>query len=374
MRKLAIIHFSPIELYPPVLNWINFLAGRQEPGLQVRVFTMHPGGTVRPFMTGSDDIKIFRFGKSGKKGVYAYLNYLVYYCATSLQLIKWLPDTILYYETLSSFPALFFKECIRRKSSLFIHYHEYTSKNEYRQGMRLSRWLHRREEKLYYRAEWISHTNSDRINLFKKDLETENLLPIYSLPNYPPANWLAAGKVKSTINLPVKFVYVGALSLDTMYTREFAEWVLKQTGKVVWDIYSDNITQEAREYLESFKNNLISFRGGINYYSLPDRLSGYDIGLILYKGHIENYVYNAPNKLFEYLACGLDIWFPDVMKGCLPFVTSGVYPKVSAFDFKDLSKLDLLSVVGRRALQYAPNVFYAEEVFLALLNKMNINK
>jgi hypothetical protein len=29
----------------------------------------------------------------------------------------------------------------------------------------------------------------------------------------------------------------------------------------------------------------------------------------LYKGHIPNYIYNVPNKVYEYLACGLQVWY-----------------------------------------------------------------
>ena len=51
MLKLAIIHFNPIEQYPPVLNWLNFLADSEAPRLEVRVFTMRPAGR-RPLFIG----------------------------------------------------------------------------------------------------------------------------------------------------------------------------------------------------------------------------------------------------------------------------------------------------------------------------------
>ena len=38
-------------------------------------------------------------------------------------------------------------------------------------------------------------------------------------------------------------------------------------------------------------------------------MADYHIGLTLYNGHIPNFVYNVPNKVFEYLACGLDVWY-----------------------------------------------------------------
>jgi hypothetical protein len=47
----------------------------------------------------------------------------------------------------------------------------------------------------------------------------------------------------------------------------------------------------------------------INYFKLPEVLIKYDVGLTIYKGFIPNYIYNVPNKVFEYLACGLKVWY-----------------------------------------------------------------
>ena len=371
MRKLAVLHFSPIERYPPVLNWLNFLADPKTTGFGVRVFTLRAGNSVKPFSSPARNIQIKRPARAGKKGLLAYLNYGLFHVRTLLQLIKWRPDTVLYYETLSSFPALFYKKFINRRSSLFIHYHEYTSPKEYREGMVLDRWFHRLEKKVYPLAAGISHTNAERIALFKNDLEGVALPSLYVIPNYPPASWRSAGRESKLGAGPVKIIYVGAISLDTMYTRELAQWVAQQGGKVLWDIYSDNFTPEARTYLESFDKNLIRFRNGVDYDTLPDILPGYDIGVILYNGHIPNYVYNAPNKLFEYMACGLDIWFPDVMLGCYPFVTAGTDPKTVAVDFSHLSDWDFRAAFDHTGLQYAPSAYYAEDVLPELLQKMN---
>jgi hypothetical protein len=380
MRKLAILHFSPIERYPPVINWLNFLADPKNAiappsGFGVRVFTLRAGHDVKPFAPPAANIQIARPGKAGMKGIFAYLNYGIFHFRTLLQLIKWRPDAVLYYETLSSFPALFYKKFINRRASLFIHYHEYASPKEYREGMVLARWFHRLEKKVYPRAAGISHTNAERIALFKNDLEGVILPPLYVLPNYPPASWRVAGRERKfttgSAKIEIKIIYVGAISLDTMYTKELAQWVVQQNGKVIWDIYSDNFSPEARTFLESFDKNLIRFRKGVDYDTLPGILPAYDIGVILYNGHIPNYIYNAPNKLFEYMACGLDIWFPDVMLGCYPFITAGTYPKTIAVDFSHLSDLDFPVALDHTGLRYNPSAYYADDVLPELLQKMN---
>ena len=375
MRKLAIIHFSPIELYPPVLNWLNFLS-QQNRNVRTEVYTLkdfgHPG-----FSPATPNIKIIRpgsitrtAGSWRKNFLFAYPNYILFYCITLLRLIITRPDVILYYETLSCFPAFIYKKYFRRKVRLFIHYHEYTSQEEYAKGMILSRWGLALEKKLFPRTEWISHTNADRIRLFRKDNEDVLLPSIHELPNYPPRSWQ---KSQATGRIPgetLRIVYVGALSMETMYTREFADWVTMQSGAVIWDIYSDNITPDTRSFLESIGNKYIRFKAGINYFSLPDILSNYDIGVILYKGHILNYVYNAPNKIFEYLSCGLDVWFPRVMKGSLPLVTTGTFPKVIPVDFEMLDTFDLSSALDREGIEFKPPSYCCEDVLSPLLKKI----
>ncbi len=369
MRKLAIIQFNPIELYPPVLNWLNFLAEKCGDDIEVRVFTMSPAAAFTPFVSDAKNIHIVRAGRLGKKGIKAYWNYLLFYLTAFLQLLRWRPGIVLYYETISALPALWYRKYWNRRAELYIHYHEYTSPEEYQQGMVLGRWLHRMEKRTYSRAAWISHTNQDRMDLFLRDLGQPSGLSVFILPNYPPRSWQRAGR-DETIGLPVRMVYVGALSMDTMYTRELAEWVIGQSGKVTLDIYSDNHTPEAAGFLDSLGSDLVRFKKGVNYFSLPAILGEYHIGVILYKGHIPNYVYNAPNKLFEYMACGLDVWFPVVMKGCYPYITQEVYPKVMAADFDNLSSLDWPAAIDRSGLEYAVSSFYAENVLGQLLYHM----
>lgn len=66
-----------------------------------------------------------------------------------------------------------------------------------------------------------------------------------------------------------------------------------------------------RNFLIILIQVLFCLDSGINYSDLPGVIRAYDVGVILYNGHIANYVFNAPNKLFEYLACGLDVWSPS---------------------------------------------------------------
>ena len=371
--RLAIIHFSPIELYPPVMNWLNFLsehAGRES---EIRVYTMAPAGDYQKYVPVGTFIKIIRTDKPFRNNkLFRFSRYMRFYSSVTLNLAVWKPEAVMYYETLSALPAVIYKKVINAKSRLIIHYHEYTTATEYEKGMMIGKLGLKLEKKAYSKSFLLSHSNEDRMRLFKKDNQGVAFPHTYIMPNYPPHSWET--KKSDPLRVPVKIVYVGSLSLDTMYTREFAEWIIKTDSLVSWDIYSANITPEARTYLQSLKSNRIQFLGPVNYFSLPDVLKKYDTGVILYKGHIPNYIYNAPNKLFEYLACGLDVWFPHFMKSSLPYATDASFPKVLPVNFDKLDECDLSVMIDRAGLEYRPSNYFCEEGFNYLLNTIQSNK
>jgi len=369
MHKIAIIHFSPIELYPPAMNFLNYIGEQMDDQISVRVFSMAPQNQ-KLFQPSSNLIRTTRIGQANKSSAASrYLNYLKFYSVTTGKLISWKPSAVVYFESLSAFPAIFYKRNVNSGCKLFIHYHEYTSPLEYQNGMLLNRWQHQLEKKIYSVANWVSHTNEDRMNLFTEDNKNVSIPNRFLLPNYPPRNWYRKQK-NSEPGRPVKIVYIGALSLETMFVKEFAEWVSKNKSDITWDIYSSNITDDTRAYLEAQTNSPIRYHEGVDYFSLPQILSSYDVGVVLYKGHIPNYVYNAPNKLFEYLACGLDVWFPVHMKSALPFLTTDTFPQVKAFDFNKLNEIDLPCAVERKNLQFRPSSFFCEDVYVNLFDRI----
>jgi hypothetical protein len=367
--SVLILHFQPLEAYPPIMNLLNFLS-KEQGGRRIEVITTRAANSVLPEYRAPGNIPIKRAGRTGLSMPAAsrYFNYLLFNSYCLLRLLIARPDRVLYYETLSSYPPYLYKRFVNRKAQLFIHYHEYTSREEYRTGMKLQAFFHKREQMLYSRASWISHTNEERMKMFTED---ESLGPLHTrhlLPNYPPRSWAAGDR--SRTGSPIKFVYAGALSMDTMYTRQFAEWIEKKKGAATWDIYSTNISESARSYLQGLNSEFIRLHDGVDYFALPDILRSYHVGVILYNGHIPNYIYNAPNKLFEYLASGLDVWFPDVMKGARPYITRDTYPKVVEVDFTRMDGVDMEHLLLRTGLQYKPSEFYAEEVFSPLANRL----
>jgi hypothetical protein len=362
---VAIVHFQPIELYPPVLNDVRYLEAEDGVGRLV-VYSTANAKTKFAFSSSTTKTVVRRFGRLPcSTRISRYATYLVFYTRTLLSLLLTRPRVVMYCETLSSFPVLAYKALSRQKVHLLAHYHEITTLDEYANSMWLQKMFHKLERKNYRSYRWISHTNRERLDLFLTQHPEVSADRTHTLPNYPPATWRnQRGPVNAARR--VRVVYIGALGMWTMYLREFAEWVVQQKGAVTWDIYSFNVDSDAQSYLDSLKTEFVTFKGDVDYDRIPVVLRGYDVGVILYKGTTINYVLNAPNKLFEYLSGDLDVWVPDNMTGSAPYTTSGTFPRVLSLNFRTLERYAVDDLTSREGLTYQPSTFYSESVLAPL--------
>jgi hypothetical protein len=190
-------------------------------------------------------------------------------------------------------------------------------------------------------------------------------------PNYPPRSWqidqpLWEGQVKTAIRL----VYVGALSTNDFYLKEFAQWVATNAENCFWDIYSDNHTEEAISYLKKLNAPNIFFKGAVKYDQLPQVLPQYHVGVVLYNGAIPNQVFLVPNKLFEYYVCGLDTWFPTSLIGSRPLKTDQTFPKVLEIDFDNPERYSIHDLVDRVNCRYKKESFSSESASSQILALM----
>jgi len=374
MAGYTIIHFQPIEKYPPASNFIRLLAAGSSLQNKVRLITTDPGnGTLKIDIPG---VQIHRVAKlrtamSRASRMILYIRFLI----SSILLLSWQrPSTLLYYETLSAGAPLIYKRLLNPSCRLFIHYHEYTSPDEYTSGMILNRWLHRLELSLYKKASWVSHTNQDRMDLFLKDLGAYAPEHKFILPNHPPSAWARTEPVyRPGPEARIGFVYIGALSTETMFLKEMALYIAARPETCFWDIYSDNHSADVIQFLEQLNAENISFKGSVGYDTLPDLLPDYQIGLVLYKGHIPNYIYNIPNKLFEYYVCGLDTWFPIQMISSLSMVTHGTYPKVIPIDFERLDLVPFHDLTEREGYKKDKMEYAFEKTYMPLLRSFTAN-
>ncbi len=368
-KKIAILHFYPIEYYPPVLNLLNYFSDSNALNdLEISVFTCANDKGREPYC--NNFIRIYRYELANKEDnslVKAY-KYLRLILGSLGKVVALGIETIVYFETISSLPVSIYKIFFRRNCNVFIHYHEYASKSWYDKYMKLVKYSHYLETRfLYNEAVWISQTNDDRKSLFQKDYPNIDRSKMHIMPNFPPIVWLNYLKPLEE-RKKNRIVYVGSLAFESSYIREFCEWI-KSQELYSFDIYSYNIHKDVAYYLNNLKNERICYyEKGIEYDLLPTILNQYSIGVILHKAFNENYKYNATNKLFEYLACDLNVWFSKELLGCYSYVNTGSIPEVKPIDFLNLKrdKSYRMEQVGN----YEPQQNWCEDVYNELLNEI----
>lgn len=331
--KLALIHFNPIESYPPAINMIRYLSNNSD--FKIIVHT-----TVKEnsnWIFSEDNTNITRTKTKKSTAILRYLLYFTFNFKTLALLIASQPSIVICYETLSVLPVYIYKFFFVNKKVL-IHFHEYTSAMEIEKASLYMKFLTKIESFLLPQAEWVSHTNGDRLNLFEKDYPRIKFKHLAILPNYPPNAWkkFAGKKNNREDRKSMKFVYVGALSPEATYVKEFSEWVNRQEGTVTWDVFSSNHSKNLLTIPGTFESPWINFKGEVLYDDLPTILSQYDVGVIFYRGIIPNHIYSAPNKLFEYLSVGLNVWISKELLGSKPYITKDNSNRIQIIDYNRL--------------------------------------
>ena len=330
MKKIAVLHYQPLEKYPPIMNFIHHL---EINNISCEVFTTNTNNNWF-----NSKFIIHRFGSFSKNAVVRYCTYINYNLITFLQLLFYKPTKIIYYETYSALPVYWYKRLFKA-TPIFIHFHEYFSPKEKQESSYYVKYLLKREAYLLKKANWISQTNEERMELFQKDNPFINQSVCHIFPNYPPANWQNLAQINKTHRIQVtckKIIYIGALGIKSTYIEAFAKWVHQQNGAYYFDIFSDNIEKEVMEMIASLKSPFISIKPSINYFDLPSILTSYDIGAVLYNGIIPNHIFSVPNKVFEYLVCGLEVWYSADLITTAKFQEDNKIENLKAVCFKDL--------------------------------------
>jgi hypothetical protein len=88
---------------------------------------------------------------------------------------------------------------------------------------------------------------------------------------------------------------------------------------------------------------------------------------VIYKPLTENYLYNAPNKIFEYLACGLNVIIPDSMNYAKQYVNQESNQSIISVDFENLQTFDFNILLKNKASSDLPTQFIAEFVYAEIL-------
>lgn len=359
------VHYMPLEYYPPVTNLLDCLS--QEKDLQIKTWSCFNVKNRKEYTSG-DQIKISRttFPKSSDTKLQRFLKYVRFNLNCFWGLVLFQPDKILYFESYSVGPVYYFLKLFGSKTELLIHNHEYFDPEWYKSGMTLVKHYHEQEKSyLFEKASWISQTNKDRVRLFIQDHGEELTKKMRVLPNYPPKSWTIHPKSKDHDGA-IKTVFIGSLSLKTTYLENYCNWVIDQNGKVLMDIFSYNLDLDTKDYLNNLSSPYIKFDGGgVEYHDIPKKLSKYDVGLILYKAYSPNFKYNAPNKLFEYLTCNLQVWYAEELMGIAPYQSNRVVP----IDFQNINDFRPDALLNAASVGVSSR-FSAEEALMPLIDKL----
>ena len=363
-NNLFILHFRPIENYPPVQNFIKEVI---DSDADLTWSCISTNGKLKPIAYLG--CNIFRFGSSDSGKLSLWWTYLWYNFSVIIKLLIYRPNRLFYYESLSAFPAYLYKTFIHKKVKLYIHYHEYTSPFEYQNVSLIERYFHTLEKLIYKKADWISHTNKVRLDKFLLDEGLAfNRKVHHFLPNYPSKKWAVLNKERKQ-NEPLKLVYVGySLTEAGSYLLELIDFLVQSESEIIFSIYC----LKKNEFIHNIKGTKKSLRieifDELTYAEIPSILSKHHVGLILYKAKTSNYIHNAPNKLFEYLSCGLDVWYPAEMQGIYEYDTNKS-PVVKRLNFSKLSDYQLNDIL-RTSKEIEEFPYCAEEVYVSVLNKM----
>lgn len=371
--KLDIVHYYAAEHYPPLINLIQLLESEKDICYQVYT-TSVSNESLNPIRNS----RIKRVINSHPQALspIRVLKQAYFNIVTFIFLLRRNPDIILYYETISCAGPIIYKRYFNKNVRLMAHYHELTTQKQIKTETRLVRILNPLEKRTYVKHEWISHTNADRLRLFTNDYKKHiRMGSLQIMPNYPPSAWrtkksITTASKKTHLHFPVRTILTGSVSSETMYLKEYCDWVIRQNGKFTFDIYSFNIGCTTRNYLDGLNRDLIRLHEACPYHKLPELFSNYDIGIILYKAEEENMRYNAPNKLFEYHTCGLDVWFPLEQETALSYTRSNTYPKIISVDFKHLDEVDYVSLLSRDGMRFFQQPFQSEHVYRGLIDAM----
>jgi hypothetical protein len=372
--RIAVVHQLPVEYYPPVSNFVDYVSNLA--GTEVHLYSS-PNKKGRPEYRPARANVWRNKSNHNKNAVKSILDRLIWHFNVARQLSTIQPENLIYFEPHSAFAAYLYYRIYQGRAKLFIHHHEYYSAKDYlRSNNKSIRIFHRLEIcDLFKRAKWISQTNRKRLELFEADHPSVDSTKFRVLSNLPPAKWKETKNLawlSNAVNGTLKLVYVGSVSLADTYLREVVEWVCQQNKDVVsLDIFAYQLDTATSNFLKENESSNLRFHStGVSYDDLPQILSIFHVGLILYKGNTVNFQHNATNKLFEYLACGLDVWFASNLQGVRPYQTESTYPRVIPVDFTRLSERNLVSLKSREHLMCKPWQGSCEDEYQALINAM----
>ena len=142
-----------------------------------------------------------------------------------------------------------------------------------------------------------------------------------------------------------------ANDLETIDIDAIKDWIKLNTEALLNQ-------QELNNYLQFNNITNVKIYDEVNYFDLPKFLINYDYGVVLYKGHIPNYIYNVPNKVFEYLSCGLNVLYSNKLLSINNFKKINNINNIIDFDFENPLFLATTDINRKKFYNFSDNLYF----------------
>lgn len=315
MRKLTIVHYANVNLYPPVQNLLAELLVFD--GLEIELITGY--GFEFPGVRVVNPKGIFQHSRS------KLLHYAWWFLVLLWKNVLRVPGAkTLLYEA-NSFPALLLTSI---NSDVWLHFHEYRKSD--RMQLSFFEWLSEREiRRFILKPLYVSHVTEARKRLLI-DEGGHQRNDIRVMWNCPRLEW--SERLHSDERCLNTVVLVGALGKNT-WSKEVMEAFECQ------DEYDLHVY--GKDEFES--THRVKYCGWLDYESIPEILSKYQVGLVWYNGESENFTSGISNKIFEYLHCGLQVIVSQDMVEARERLLADYDHSVLFVDFKSQDWMKALS-------------------------------
>lgn len=159
----------------------------------------------------------------------------------------------------------------------------------------------------FIKADVIMHAEEQRLRYCKAHYRSKGKhFLLMNLPKFEPLD------LKNEINKnnPIKILYLGAL----LPGRGFEKLIDAFAGIDPVTAVCDFIGFGKPEYEDELRNKVkrhnlknVRFLSPVENKKVKETIAAYDIGLAFYQNKNLNQYYCAPNKIYEYIACGLPV-------------------------------------------------------------------
>lgn len=335
-RRFLIAHFHPVESYPPCLNMIGSFVKNGFSGVLISTSrgkqkkNINLGGEVR-------SIRTTPYAKP-PTSIASGCSYFHFALKVRLELVSNDFDVFLVYEAVSYYLAM--PRFWNKKLFVALHFHEYRSIEEIKitskfEGLADS-WTARKLERL----DWVSHATKLRSQAYSK-IHGVDVNTLHNFPNFRPIQGNRPKRLDGQIQIRV--VFLGTINLAHPVLKKMQECVNYSKNidlTLIGSIHQNDIPQ-------SWKSPMFHFPGRINYEEVKGSLTHFDIGLIHYTAHSENFKLGVPNKFFEYQYARLPVLYDAAMQGVTHFIEKNLTWNFcsEAIDFQNISIVALANVI-----------------------------